>query len=881
MENKEFLLHQKLKEQAEKFPEDIIVEYYLNGEYKSYRYKDIYQLTLSFAALLEKTLAPENEHIAIISENRPGWSCVYFSTLCVGAVNVPIDPQLTDQEIISILKDAEVKIVFTSTRYYSRIENLKSKVSSLKKILIIDEISSQKIDLSYISVRQKEDIGSLASILYTSGTTAIPKGVMFSHKNLSSNFNSIKEFGIVTVEDVFLAILPFHHIYPFMTTILFPMLFGIKTIIANTLKGEELLQIMNQKKVTILVGVPQLFKMMNDNINKELKRIPYILRHVCIHLIRRKLRRRFGGYFRFFLSGGAKLDEKVARNLFHLGLPIVEGYGLTETSPVVTINPIKNLRIGSAGKVLPGVEVKIDQPNPLGVGEILIRGPNVMEGYYKRPDETKEAIRDGWFHSGDLGYIDKDEYLYITGRLKEVIVLSSGKNIYPEELESFYAQIPFIKEICIIGRPSGENVNVSESLWAIIVPDFEFFKKTGDVDIHGSLDWALRAAIEKQPPYRRISGFTIAREELPRTRLGKIKRYEVESKYRETVIKQITTTAPPISIGPEEEKLLESHLGHEIAGVIAEQLKIKRKIRANDHLELDLGIDSLGRIELLVGIENVLKVKLPDKIIAESYTVKDLIIKIQDYFKTLIKKPVSLEVTSWGEIIKQSPSHDLVKKIDLNPGWRSYIYIFFITKILKIIYKTIWSLQIYGIGNIPKNPPYIICSNHQSYLDGPIISSTIPFKAEMNLYFLGYRYYFDMPILRRLVRLFRIIPIDTSVNLVDALRSSVFVLNKGKSLCVFPEGARTPDGNIQEFRKGIGILVKYVSVPIVPVYIKGSYQAWPIAQKFPKPYHITIRYGKAVGTEELLMKGYQLGAKDDYNAICMELREEIIELSKV
>lgn len=880
MENNFFLL-QKLKEQASKFPEDVIVEYYLNGEYKSYRYKDIYQLTLSFTDLLEKTLALKNEHIAIISENRPEWSCAYFATLSVGAVNVPIDPQLTDQEIISILKDAEVKIIFTSTRYYARIENLKSKVSSLERILIIDEISSQKIDLPYILVKHKEDIGSLASILYTSGTTAIPKGVMLSHKNLSSNFNSIKELGILTDRDIILAILPFHHIYPFMATVLFPVLFGIKTIIANTFKGEELLQIMNQKGVTILVGVPQLFKIMNENINKELKRIPYILRHVGIHLIRRKLRRRFGGYFRFFLSGGAKLDEKVARNLFHLGLPIIEGYGLTETSPVVTMNPIKNPRIGSAGKTLPRVEIKIDQPNTEDIGEILIKGPNVMEGYYKRPQETIEAIVDGWFHSGDLGYIDSDGYLYITGRLKEVIVLSSGKNIYPEELESFYAQIPFIKEICIIGRPSRENVNISESLWAITVPDLEFFKKTGDMDIYGSLDWALKAAVEKQPPYRRISGFTIARDELPRTSLGKIKRYEVESRYRETVIKQITTTASPISISPEEEKLLESHLGHEIAGVIAEQLKIKRKIRANDHLELDLGVDSLGRIELLVRIENVLKVKLPDKIIAESYTVKDLIIKIQDYLKTPIKEPTLLEVTSWGEIIKQSLSKDLIKKIDLNPGWRSYIYIFFITKILKIIYKTIWSLQIYGRENIPKNPPYIICSNHQSYLDGPIISSTIPFKAEMNLYFLGYRYYFNMPILKWLVKLFRIIPIDTSVNLVDALRSSVFVLNKGKSLCVFPEGARTPDGNIQEFRKGVGILVKYVSVPIVPVYIKGSCQAWPIAQKFPKPYHITIRYGEPVGTEELLIKGYQLGAKDDYTAIGMGLREEIIELSRM
>lgn len=874
-----FLLHHKLLEQFEKFPEKTIVEYYFNGNYKAYSYKDICQLVFSFADSLAE-IRDRGRHIAIISENRPEWICAYFAVLLTGLVNVPIDPQLADPEIAAILKDAEVKILFTSIKHCARMENLKSLAPSLDKILIVDEIQpasfypQQKIGIV-------EDLDATASLLYTSGTTAIPKGVMLSHRNFSSNYNSIKKLGIVTANDIILSILPFHHSYPFMASLLYPLLCGTKIIMAQILTGEELMQIITQKGVTILVGVPQLFKIMNDKIQSELKRIPYILRVALTPFIRKKSRRKIGKQFRFFLSGGAKLNEKAAKDLFHLGLPIIEGYGLTETSPVVTINSLRKPKIGSAGKPIPGVEIMINQPNRDGVGEILIKGPNVMKGYYKKEEETKEIMENGWFHSGDLGYIDKEGYLYITGRIKEVIVLSSGKNIYPEELESFYAQIPFIKEICIIGKPERDNPKISESLWAVIVPDLDFFAKVRNVNIHETLSWELKAAVEKQPPYRRIGGFTIAREELPHTRLGKIKRYEAESRYKEIVIKQMAKTATPAEIMPEDEKLAESGPGKEIIKAVSKQLKLKRKISVNDHLELDLGIDSLGRIELLFALEAVLNIKLPEQTMAESFTIKDLIIKIQNYIKAPKEEPISTEIPNWNEIIIKPPSRDLTRKIYLNLGIKNYLLTFFIVKTLYILYKIIWSLKVYGRRNIPKIHPYIICSNHQSFLDGPIIVSTIPFTAAINLYFLGYRYYFDMPLLRKLVRLLKIIPLDPAVNLIDALRASVYVLGKGKSVCIFPEGARTPNGKIQEFKKGIGILTKHIAVPIVPVYMNGSFQSWPLTRTLPRPYPLIIRYGKPVMAEDLVKIGYQLGAEDDYTAIAMGLRDKIEKLSNI
>ncbi len=864
-----FLLHHKLKEQCEKYPDRVILEYYSAGSYKPYTYSDIYQRTLHFSRELTKTSPEKTGNIAIIADNCPEWFCAYCATLFAGGTNVPLDPQLPDQDILVSLKDAQTKTIFTSSKYSQRLNSLKQSLPVIENILLIDELTgAREADLQYPEIPAGK-IEDIASLIYTSGTTALPKGVMLTHKNLSANYNSIKQLNLVGEDDILLSILPFHHSYPFMATLLFPLLSGAKTIIAQTFKGEELLRIMREKGVSIMVGVPQLYKVLNDNITAKLKQIPYPLRITGRPFIRRKLRRQLGARFRFFLSGGAKLDEKVARSMLRLGLPVIEGYGLTETSPVVTMNPAKNFRIGSAGRAVPGVTIKI----PEKTGEILIKGENVMRGYYRRPEETNNAIKDGWFHSGDLGHIDKDGYLYITGRLKEIIVLSSGKNIYPEELESYYRQIPFIKEICIIAKPAGEKPEAPESLWAIIVPDLEFMHKTDSVDIHNSLDWALKSAMEQLPPYRRVSGFTIIREELPRTRLGKVKRYEVENKYRQVVLNQSLTTKPAAPLSAEDKILARTPLAQNTISAIAARLKPQKEVSLNDHLELDLGIDSLGRIELLVAIENKLGIKLPEQLLSESYTVGDLILKIRQQLESSPEKLAKPQTADWAKLLSQPPAEKLTKNLDLSPGTISFILNFISLKFTYILYRYSFSVKVLGKENIPRYGPYIICSNHQSYLDGPLIACSMPFRPEMNLFFLGYRYYFELPLLRDIVKLARIIPVSVGANLIDSLRISSYILKKHKSLCIFPEGERSPDGTVQKFKKGIGILLKHTPVPVIPVSIQGSYSAWPVYRKLPRRRPITITYGKPIAPEELLTKSRQPNNKDTYTSIANSLQK--------
>lgn len=227
------------------------------------------------------------------------------------------------------------------------------------------------------------------------------------------------------------------------------------------------------------------------------------------------------------VSGGAKLSIQIALDFYGLGFKLIEGYGLTETSPVVTLNLAKNLKFGSVGKPIPDVGIKIHNPDKSGVGEVLIKGPNVMQGYFKQPELTSEVIKEGWFYSGDLGYLDREGYLYLVGREKEIIVLGSGKNIYPEELEEYYGQSPYIKEMCILERIEERFGSTIESLYAIVVPDLEYFRKMNVTDIRGKIRWELENLGKGLSPYRHIMGFTITKDELPRTPLKKLKRYQV------------------------------------------------------------------------------------------------------------------------------------------------------------------------------------------------------------------------------------------------------------------------------------------------------------------------------------------------------------------
>lgn len=834
-----FLLHQKFLETTRKFPQKTAIRIKESAsEYKSYTYSELLRLATAAGFYFIRQGIKRQDKVAIILENRPAWPIFYFGVLFAGATAVPIDIQLTESEVRNILADCGAKLVIT-------------KINA-------DEILNNLIDAPAGYNFPHTEIEDTASLLYTSGTTAEPKAVELSHRNFSANIESIKGLHICTETDTMLSILPLHHSYPFTVTLLLPLCVGAGVVYIKTLKPEEIASAMRDAGVTILVGVPQLFYLFHKGIFEKIKETALPLFFIR-PFAAKMLHTNFGDKLRFFASGGARLEPKIAKDLAYLGITILEGYGLTETSPIVTFNPLEKQKFGSVGTPIPGVKIRILDPDKDGTGEVLIQGPNVMKGYYKKQAETDAVIKEGWFYSGDLGYIDNDGYLFITGRKKEVIVLSSGKNIYPEEIEAHYQKSPFIKELCVLSE-----------MEAVIVPDMEYFKKIGEINIREKIKWELETLSKDLPFYKRILGFTVATEAIPRTRLGKIKRYEVEERYAGQFKKEKPVTGDP---EPKQEDLeiLNSEIGKKITEFLAKVRNIKRAIRGDDHLELDLGIDSLGRVELAVGLEKIFNIDIPEARMAGIFTVRDIIANITELLLKKSSKAGGAYATSadamWKLLLMKDPPQAIKSKIDLSPNIFSKITALIMTGFLFTIFKLFFKLKVEGRKNIPKNGPFILCPNHSSYLDAFIVAASVPYNCELNLFFLGFREYFYQPVIRNLIKLMRVVPIDPAAELINAMQASSFIVKNKKSLCIFPEGQRSIDGRPKAFKKGVGIFAAELGVPLIPVAIKGSFESWPRAKAFPHPHPIKVVFGKAL---------YYEGS--DYEAIAAGLRIEVLDL---
>jgi len=662
-----------------------------------------------------------------------------------------------------------------------------------------------------------------------------------------------------------------------MVTLIVPLFLGA-TITFSSLgfKPQDLAGIIKEANVTILVGVPQLFSLIHNAIFEKIKRIPPFLRPFLLPFIRTKIRHNFGKNLRLLVSGGARLEPEIGRNLREFGFKIIEGYGLTETSPVVTLNPPQKIKFGSVGKAIPQVQIKIHHPDRSGIGQVLIKGPNLMSGYFKQPGLTSQAIKDEWFYSGDLGYIDKDGYLFITGREKEVIVLSSGKTVYPEELEEYYSRSPYIKEVCILPKTEKKFGLIFESLYAIVVPNLEYFRQRNESNIRGKIRWELENSSKDVPSYKHIMGFTLTKEELPRTALKKIKRYEVKERYLREKPSELDIEKTKFC--EEDLKFLNQDVAQKVIHYISSQLK--KPVYLDSHLEIDLGIDSLTKVELGLGLEALFSIKISDEVLYTVSTVKDVIIKTLEIIDKA-KQPDIYEAKrirkTWGQILRETPKEETLKKIRIEICLLDCLLTWIFKNVFLLVFRVLWLLRVREKDNLPSQGPFIICPNHTSYLDGFIVFSSLPLKLALNTYFLGYSDIFEHPLVRWAIKLARLIPVDPNTNLSEAMQAVSFVLSHKKIICIFPEGGRSIDERIGEFKKGVGILIKELDIPVVPVYIKGSHQSWPRGSRLPRLHPLKIIFGQSLLGKELIKQG-KVSISDDYEAIAQGLREEVFKL---
>ena len=904
----DLVIHKIFYQIAFQFADRVCLQIKNDFFWQNWTYGQVEDLSLKIGGFLIKEGFKKNDFAAICLENRPEWAVIYLGIMAAGLTCVPIDSQSTQLEIENILNDCSAKIVFVSHAIFKN-KNFDNLKSPLNKIIILDlDIKKDNfIGLEQIKATLSADVSwpevlseDVASLIYTSGTIGKPKGVMLTHKNFCSDFRSIDKLKLFSKKDIFISILPLHHAYSFMVTLITPLFCRARVIYTSSLRSDELLSLMREAQVTVLVGVPQLFSIFYMNILEKMKKVPTLfkiplkgLREIfwqirkfsginLSKLVLSVVHKPFGRALRLFACGGAKLNEETAIYLTKIGFTILEGYGLTETSPVVAFNSLKQQKIGSVGKVVPDVELKIENPDATGTGEIAIKGPNVMKGYYNRTADSLSVLKDGWFYSGDLGYIDKEGYLFITGRKKEIIVLSSGKKIYPEEIEVHYAKSPYIKEICVLGVGELEG----ERLTAVVIPDADYCRKQGDVDLNSVIKWELENLSQKLPPYKRIKGYIIVKEGLARTRLGKIKRYEVKDKYLEQLegskLKSQGGDAPVIE---EDIRILSSNVGVNIIEVLNKHIKLARQINATDHLELDLGIDSLERVELIIALEQALNIRISAELMNKIFTVKELILEIGRLVTGPEAKnefqPQTKSQALWSEILKQKPAQVIIKKVNLAPNYLTIIGMFLFAEILHLVFRIVWRLKVLGVKNLSLAKKCILCVNHSSYLDAFIVDVAMPARLRKGLFFVGFRAYFEQPLIKNIIKYIRVIPIDPGMHLVEAMQASTYVLNNDKMVCIFPEGQRTIDGEIKEFKKGVGILAKELNVELVPVLITGSFESWPRTKAFPRPHRIKIIFGRPFNYDELKSEGLRLGAKDEYAAIALGIREEVVKLKRV
>ncbi|MEO0225344.1 MAG: AMP-binding protein [candidate division WOR-3 bacterium] len=492
----------------------------------------------------------KGDRVGLIGENRPEWAVAYFAIQKANLVGVPLDPQLKENEIRHILNESGARAVIAAGSFVHMLSEIKEGLPNLRHIISMENLEAvlrTKVPKSF-EIKEESSIDDLALLIYTSGTTGSSKGVMLSHRNIISNVDSIYRFIEVNEYDNFLSVLPLHHTFEATCGFLVPIYNNATITYAPSLKSKEIIETMRETSVTCLLGVPLLFEKFYDGIQRNIKKSPVhkrlffkIMYRVSSRiqplagLIFKGLKERLGmGKIRYIISGGAPLPVKISSFFNGLGIPLLQGYGLTEASPVLTVNPPDRPRNASVGIAIPDVRIAIDQPNEDGIGEVIATGPNIMLGYYRNQQATNEVLREGWLYTGDLGYLDKDGYLYIVGRKKSVIVTAGGKNVYPEEIEEILLRSPYIKETIVLPRLNPKTNQ--EEVYAIIHPDYERIDELATNAkrnfTEADIEQLIRCEINKQcdsiAEYKRVRSFKIREEEFPKTTTKKIKRHLFE-----------------------------------------------------------------------------------------------------------------------------------------------------------------------------------------------------------------------------------------------------------------------------------------------------------------------------------------------------------------
>jgi long-chain acyl-CoA synthetase len=837
---------------SERWPNHVVFRHIVEGKVAELRYRELSIWTGKCAGALWAKGVRAGDYVGICADNSPKWVIACVGALSLGAIVVPFDARSRAGEILPIIKQVDPRLILFGEKQY--VQTRKEIPDSCAHLL--DRLFDADQPVPQLKSSSREDP---ALVVFTSGTSGASKGVVLTHGNIISNNIAVEDAFPVSVDDRFLSVLPLSHMLEFTAGMIVPINKGA-TIVYSQLKGpRHLKELLKIERISILVATPVVFQSISDDIESRLEKLPKpaqanisIMRPLILQnpelgqLLLKGLHRELGGKIKYWISGGASTSAELVSSLRSLGIWVLTGYGLTEAAPIVTANTKKNNKTGSAGRPVAGTKVKIINPDASGSGEILVQGPNVMQGYWNNPEATEAAMEDGWLHTGDSGFIDRDGHLHITGRIKSVIVTAGGYNVYPEELEQALAKSRLIKEICVFGKPGQRG----EEVCALICPQ-ESLACLPERDER--LKTEINTALKNLADYKRLSSYQIYEKELPRTPSGKIRRGEVLRLFEQAQSLRTSSRKPEdgrSALSADELKVHEL-IGATIDPDILQKVSAGTRIFARDlNLSGELGLDSFSRLELACRLEQEFSISVPENAIQEALTVSDIVTLVR--FRTELadipannaKKTEAIQCWpgDWQPwpVAYCEPTTWPLRDDPFVRGGRIAIDLF-----LQIAIRVYNQFKTVGAEHLRMKPPYIVAANHTSHLDFLAILASFPQELLPIVHPVAAADYFFADKVKSALStyLLNAVPFDRFGRFEESMKTCEELLRSGHILVIFPEGTRSADGKIASFKPGVAHLSMTVGCSIIPAYIKGAHEILPKGSLMPKPCPLSVSFG--------------------------------------
>jgi len=818
----------------------------------------------------------DGERVALWAPNSPMWIVAALAVLAAGGAVVPIDDLADAEQLDAALVSSATRLIFTTAHHLQACGEI---LRTIRVILVDQDECDGRLATGWLSLlgENTKDLPTPspdepALLSWTSGTTGSAKAFLLTHRNIATNVEALHKLNIVGPRDRALLPLPLHHAYPFIVGMLTTLTIGTAIVLPGGTTGPQLVKAMREAEVSAIIGVPRLYDAiwtaLETRVASRGRTIRLLWRAMLrsASLVKRStglrlgrllfapVRRGIAPRLRLLVSGGSRLETETENRLETLGWTVLSGYGLAETASLFTGNRPGARRLGSVGRPLADGKARIAGLDEEGVGEIELHGSSITKGYLDNPEANHEAFTaDGWYRTGDLGFVDRDGFLFVTGRAKEVLVLGGGKKVTPEDLEPIYGRAPEIAEVALLEDKG--------ALVALVRPDRAKLHDRGAANLRDGIRVILAEIARDLPSWQRLSGFALTDQPLPRTRLGKYRRFLLPALYAEAVAGSGRRAARALT--PQDMGLLQDPTAKEVWALLRERYP-EGALDLDVDLALDLNLDSFGWMEIAVALQDRLNIQLSEADIAGVRTIRELLcLAIQ---RRSGSHPPSHEAPAMASDFERwlAPTGPLLTALSL--GFYA---------LNRLLMRGLFRLHVSGATNLPATGAFVITPNHISDLDGLAIAAALPWSQFRRLYWAGdVVRMFSNPFNRLFCRAVHVLPVDAD-HPAAVLEAARRVLKAGQVQVWFPEAWRSPDGRLQRFLPGIGQLLLRSGASAVPAVIEGTFEALPRGRRIPRIHPITVTFGLPEPIELLRVSG---AGRTEEERISAALRERVAAL---